>query len=99
LPAAVGALLAPMFSIGRGARAHRERVTLNRHAIGMSGPQSPQFYEHFVAMVSRRLKENARETRAALSELVGGEVGFLPTDGLQELVVRCALSTTMLPVA
>jgi hypothetical protein len=76
--------------------AEEERATLN--LMQMSAPQSPQFHEHFVATASRRFKENARETRATLRELVDGEVRLVPTDGLQELVVRCALSRTTLPV-
>jgi len=47
----------------------------------------------------KRFKENARETRATLSELVRGGVRLTPTDDLRELVVCCALGSTTQPLA
>ena len=59
----------------------------------------PVFNEYFVATISTRFRENARETRATVSELVGGGVRLIPTQDLRELVVCCGLGGMTLPLA
>jgi hypothetical protein len=57
-----------------------------------------QFYQRFVSTLAKRFKESARETRATLTELVGGGVRLMATKDRQELTVYCGLGSTTLPV-
>jgi hypothetical protein len=49
--------------------------------------------------VGKRLEENTRETRAPLSEIVGGGIKLMATDDWRELIVRYGLGRTTLPLA
>jgi len=79
--------------------AEEERAALKQGAGAVSAPQSAQFYEHFLSSLAKRFKENARETRATLSELVGGGVKVMATEDRRELMVCCGLGSTTLPLA
>jgi hypothetical protein len=48
------------------------RAVCSHRPIEASGPRSPQFYAHFVATIAKQFRDDARETRATLSELLGG---------------------------
>jgi hypothetical protein len=41
-------------------------------------PKSLEFYEQFVTTISVRFQENSRETRATLSDLIGGVIVRTP---------------------
>jgi hypothetical protein len=62
-------------------------------------PRALEFYEQFVATISARFQENSRETRTALSELIGGTIRLMPKEGTRELDVWCALSFTTVRLA
>jgi hypothetical protein len=76
-----------------------ERAALEQGADAVSTPQSAQFHEQFVVAFAKRLKENARETRATVSELAGGAITLMAIEGRRELIVCCAFGTTSLPFA
>jgi hypothetical protein len=67
-------------------------------ASDVSPPRPVQFYEAFIATILKRFKENARETRSILTELLGGDIMLMASDDLRELVVSCALSDARLPL-
>lgn len=67
-------------------------------ASDVSPPRPVQFYEAFIATISKRFKENARETKSILRELLGGDIMLMASDDLRELVVSCALSDARLPL-
>lgn len=67
-------------------------------ASDVSPPRPVQFYEAFIATISKRFKENARETKSILRELLGGDIMLMAGDDLRELVVSCALSDARLPL-
>jgi site-specific DNA recombinase len=62
-------------------------------------PRPLGFYEQFITTISARFQENPRETRTMLSEVIGGAVRLMPKEGMRELDVRCALSTTTFRLA
>jgi Recombinase/Recombinase zinc beta ribbon domain len=68
-------------------------------ADAASTPQSAQFYAQFVTASVQRLEENARETRATLSEIVGGGITLMASKDQRELMVCCGLGCTTLPLA
>jgi site-specific DNA recombinase len=55
-------------------------------------PPSKEFYSRFLATISERFGENARETRATLRDLAGGPIKIAPKNNSTEFVVSCALS-------
>ena len=55
-------------------------------------PPSKEFYTRFLATISERFEENARETRATLRDLAGGPIKISPMNDSREFVVSCALS-------
>jgi hypothetical protein len=75
------------------------RVALQQGVGAVLPPQSVQFYQRFVSTLAKRFKESARETRATLTELVGGGVRLMATEDRQELIVSCGLGSTTLPLA
>jgi hypothetical protein len=79
--------------------AEEERVALQQGVGAVSPPQSVRFYQRFVSTSAKRFKESARETRATLTELVGGGVGLMATEDRQELIMSCGLGSTTLPLA
>jgi hypothetical protein len=68
-------------------------------ADAVSTPQSAQFYAQFVSASVQRLEENARETRATLSEIVGGGITLMANNDRRDLIVCCGLGRTTLPLA
>jgi hypothetical protein len=80
--------------------AKEQRAALEQGvADAVSTPRCVQFYEQFVSALPKRLKENARETRATLSELVGGGITLMATKDRRELIACCRLGGTTLPLA
>jgi site-specific DNA recombinase len=79
--------------------AEEERVALQQGVGAVSPPQSVRFYQRFVSTLAKRFKESARETRATLTELVGGGVRLMATKDRQELTVHRGLGSTTLPLA
>ncbi|MGO9593711.1 MAG: hypothetical protein ACLQFF_09905 [Steroidobacteraceae bacterium] len=80
--------------------AEEQRAALEQGvADAVSTPQSAQFYAPFVSASVQRLEENARETRATLSEIVGGGITLMASKDRRELMVCCGLGRTTLPVA
>jgi len=65
----------------------------------VSSPCSPRLYEQFFSALAKRLEENARETRAMLSDLVGGGITLMATEDRRELIVCCGLGRATLPLA
>ena len=61
-------------------------------------PPSKEFYTHFLATISERFQENARETRATLRDLAGGPIRIVPKNNSREFVVTCALSRATCPL-
>jgi DNA invertase Pin-like site-specific DNA recombinase len=55
-------------------------------------PPSKEFYSRFLASISERFEENARETRATLRDLAGGPIKIAPKNNSGEFIVSCALS-------
>jgi len=74
-------------------------VALQQGVGAVSPPQSVRFYQRFVSTLAKRFKESARETRATLTELVGGGVRLMATKDRQKLTVSCGLGSTTLPLA
>jgi len=80
--------------------AEEQRAALEQGvADAVSTPQSAQFYAPFVSASVQRLEENARETRAMLSDLVGGGITLMATEDRRELIVCCGLGRATLPLA
>ena len=67
-------------------------------APGESKPPSKEFYTRFLATISERFEENARETRATLRDLAGGPIRIAPKNNSREFVVSCALSRATCPL-
>jgi site-specific DNA recombinase len=60
--------------------------------------QSVEFYKQFITGIPKRFKENARETRATISALLGGGIRLVSTADRRELVVCSRLANTTLPL-
>jgi hypothetical protein len=56
-----------------------------------------EFYQQFIATISRRFKEDAYETRLIFRELVGGGIQLMPAADLRWLIVSCAFGDSTLP--
>ena len=61
-------------------------------------PPSKEFYTLFLATISERFEENARETRATLRYLAGGPIRIAPKNDPWEFVVSCALGRATCPL-
>jgi hypothetical protein len=62
-------------------------------------PRSLEFYEQFLTAISARFRENSRESRMTLADLIGGAIRLMPKEGRRELDAWCALSTTTFRLA
>jgi hypothetical protein len=82
-------------------------LTRNRSAAEDGGDEcspapcksrSKEFYERFLATISERFQENARETRTTLRDLAGGPIKIMPSKDGREFMVCCALSRAAFPL-
>jgi hypothetical protein len=72
----------------------RECASLEGLATAASVPQPIKFYRDFIEVVGKHFKQNARDTRETLREIVGEQIKLTPTKDHQELVVSCSLGST-----
>src|ERR1700692_990026 len=60
------------------------RGGIRYRGASMRIPRSVEFYEHLAATISARLKENARETRTTLGDLVGGAIRLMSNEAVRD---------------
>jgi site-specific DNA recombinase len=68
-------------------------------ARGIGTLRSSEYYEQFVTTIAARFHENPRETRATLSDLLGGAIRLIPKGSTQELALHCELSNATFGLA